>query len=76
MKRLMHSYSEDQLEYVYSCLDDISEAVSDLIHTHSSPDRISQTVAEIKADWILGAVEDGLMTKEQFVEIYSFLTAK
>lgn len=75
-KQELAKYDQKKVEYVRQCQDDIMDAISKY-YTDEGFDEASENVgsnlSEIKRDWMLGAIEDDLMTEEEFEDILDLI---
>ena len=73
--RDLEKYSDEQIEYVKECSDAITKAISDMyVNDDDDLDTpIGPKLSEIKRDYLEGAIEDDLMTEEEFEDIYNLL---
>lgn len=73
-KRELAQYDEEKVAYVRECQDEIMQAISDSYREDESGDLYQEPVgpklSEIKRDYLVGAIEDDLMTEEEFEDIF------
>lgn len=76
-KQDLMKYDKEKVDYVRQCQDDIMQAISDSYREDESGDLYEEPVgpklSEIKRDYLVGAIEDDLMTEEEFDEIFDAL---
>lgn len=70
-KRELDNYSPEQVEYVQECQDEISKAISKYYELED--ESVGPRLSEIKRDYLVGAIEDDLMTEEEFDDIFALL---
>lgn len=69
----LNKYDKEKVDYVRQCQDDIVKAISDR-YLHEDDDYpIGSTLSEIKRDYLVGAIEDDLMTEDEFEDILDLL---
>lgn len=74
-KRDLAKYSDEQIEYVKECQDEIGREIA---RFYAEEEELGDHVREIgisaiKTDYLMGAIEDELMTEEEFEEIFDLL---
>ena len=77
-KRALGQYTDEQIQYVKECQDELASAISDSYFDENGEfadeDRpIGSQLSEIKRDYMVGAIEDDLMTEEEFEDIMALL---
>lgn len=73
-KKELQSYTDEQIQYVKDCQDEISKAISDnYAREDEGLDPVGPKLSEIKRDYMVGAIEDDLMTEEEFEDIFDLL---
>lgn len=76
-KRELAQYDEEKVAYVRECQDEIMQAISDSYREDESGDLYQEPVgsklSEIKRDYLVGAIEDDMMTEEEFEAIFDAL---
>ena len=73
-RRKLNSYDKEKVDYVQKCYDDVLAAISDMYSVDDYDERVADVnIGAIKTDWLIGAIEDDLMTEEEFNEIYDLL---
>ena len=76
-KRELANYDQEKIDYVRRCQDDMMQAISDSYVEDESGDLYQEPIgpklSEIKRDYLVGAIEDDLMTEEEFEDIYNLL---
>ena len=76
-KRELAQYDEEKVAYVRECQDEIMQAISDSYREDEYVDLYQEPVgsklSEIKRDYLVGAIEDGMMTEEEFEAIFDAL---
>lgn len=76
-KDALAQYDEEQVEYVRECQQEIARVISDHYldddqeTDHSWP--VGPRVSQIKEDYLLGAITEGLMSEEEFEDIFDLL---
>jgi len=68
-KKALEHYTDEQVAYVKECQDEIGR---DLADHYSEEDHIT-AISEIKRDYLVGAIEDDLMTEDEFNDIFALL---
>ena len=70
-------YDAEKVDYVQECYDEVVKAISDSFvededgYLDQVP--VGSTISEIKRDYLVGALEDDLMTEEEFNTIYDLI---
>ena len=74
-KRELATYPAENVEYVKQCRDEILKAISDQYVDELENDKEVRNINlnAIKTDYMLGAIEDDMMTEEEFEKIYDLL---
>ena len=72
-RRKLAAYDKEKVDYVQRCYDDVLDAISDSYSEDYNEDAVNINIGAIKTDWLVSAIEDDLMTEEEFNEIYSLL---
>lgn len=65
---VLHTYSEEQIDFVIDCYEDILSDIADQYTFGHAIDEESAraNVSEIKSDYLMCALEDELLTEEEF----------
>lgn len=73
----LRNYSPEQVNYVKDCQKEISNVISnDYIYNFDGDNSevgIGSTISDIKTDYLLGAIDSGLMTEREFEDIFALL---
>lgn len=76
-KAALAKYSEEQIDYVKDCRQEVNRIISD---HYVADDRfldpswpVGPTASQVKRDWELMAINDGIMSEEEFDELYDLL---
>lgn len=75
-RKQLEQYDPEAVAYVQDCYDEVCKAISDKYFAEFDPEDYPSPVPserQIKEDYCLGAVEDGLMSYEEFDEIYDLI---
>ena len=75
-RRKLKQYDPEAVAYVQECYDEVCRAISDRYFAEFDPDDYPSPLPserQIKEDYCLGAIEDGLMSYEEFDEIYDLV---
>ena len=72
-KEALHKYPQDVIDYVKECRDKIVDRISQSYYTEEEDAPVGPAVSEIKRDYMTGAIEDDMMTEEEFEEIFDLL---
>ena len=77
-KRALAKYDPAKVDYVRDCQEDIMEEINaqyfDEDYNFADEDRpVGTKLSEIKRDYLVGAIEDDLMTEAEFEDIYNLL---
>lgn len=72
-KNSLAQYSPEKVEYVRKCQDELTKAISDSYFREDDDRPVGPILSEIKRDYLVGAIEDDLMTEEEFEDILSLL---
>jgi len=73
-RKILKTFDPEKVRYVQKCMDDINREYSRLAGPELSDDELELlNVQAIKTDWLIGAIEDDLMTEDEFEEIFSWL---
>ena len=75
-RRKLKQYDPKAVQYVQDCYDEVCRAISDKYSAEFDPEDYPSPVPserQIKEDYCLGAVEDELMSYEEFDEIYDLI---
>lgn len=70
-RKLLNEYEPDKVEFVQDCYQDVIDDISD--YYAGEEDARSIHTSEIKRDWLVEAIEDDLMTEDEFNDIYALL---
>lgn len=70
-RRALKEYDSAKVDYVRECRDEMSKAVSDYLMEDDTVSDIN--LSAIKTDYLLGAIEDELMSEEEFDAIFDLL---
>ena len=71
--RILNKYSDEQIAFVQRCDDDLKAEISKQFVEDWDPEVSAINLNAVKTDWMLGAIEDNLLTEEEFEEILSAL---
>lgn len=75
-RRILNKYDREQIEYVEECQNEIAKEISRHYTEEEQLDNddvIGVSLSLIKTDYLIGAIEDDLMTEEEFDEIFDAL---
>ena len=76
-RRELAQYDQSKVDYVRECQNEIMKAISDSYIEDESGDIYQEPVgpklSEIKRDYLVGAIEDDMMTEEEFEAIFDAL---
>lgn len=72
-KKALSSYSNEQIEYVKECRDEMSKEISKYYTEEDTDRHVGSKLSEIKRDYLVGAIEDELMTETEFDDIFDLL---
>jgi hypothetical protein len=77
-KQELAKYDKEKVDYVKRCQDDIMDAISDSYFDENGEyleenRPIGSTLSEIKRDYMVVAIEDDLMTEEEFEDILDLI---
>ena len=73
-KRALQQYDKEKVDYVRECQDEITRAISDSYTEEGDFDRpLGPKLSEIKRDYLVGAIEDDLMTEDEFEDIFELI---
>lgn len=72
-KRDLMKYGKEKVDYVRDCQDEIAKVISDYYAGDDDADYTGPKLSEIQRDYLLGAIEDDLMTEEEFEDIFDLL---
>lgn len=72
-KRDLIKYDKEKVDYVRECQDEITKVISDYYAGDDDVDYTGPKLSEIKRDYLVGAIEDDLMTEEEFEDIFDLL---
>lgn len=74
-RKALGKYSAEKVDYVKECYDEIGSLYSDyyLADNEEDESRISREINYCKKDYLVGAIEDNLMTEDEFNDIYQLL---
>ena len=73
-RKELEKYSDEQIKYVQECQDELASAISEnYAREDEGLDPVGPNLSEIKRDYMVGAIEDDLMTEEEFDEILDLL---
>lgn len=70
-RKLLDEYEPDKVEFVQDCYQAVLDDISDF-YTSENDERPIQT-STIKRDYLIEAIEDDLMTEDEFNDIYALL---
>ena len=74
-KDALADYDKEKVDYVRECQERLTKAISDY-YTEGRDERdynIGSELSEIKRDYMSGAIEDDLMTEEEFEDILALM---
>lgn len=71
-KRELTKFPQECVDYVRECQDEIAKVISDY-YTEEEERPVGPEISQIKKDYMLGAIEDDMMTEEDFDEIFDLL---
>lgn len=74
-KQALSDYDKEKVDYVKECQNRITKAISDY-YTEKKDEydyNLGAELSEIKRDYMLGAIEDDLMTEEEFEDIMALM---
>lgn len=67
-------YDKEKVDYVRECQDEIMKAISDRYTEDEDLDYpTGEKLSDIKRDYLVGAIEDDLMTEDEFEDIFALL---
>lgn len=69
----LNKYDKEKVDYVRQCRDDIVEAISEKYQHEDGDYPVGPKLSEIKRDYLVGAIEDDLMTEDEFEDILDLL---
>lgn len=69
----LNKFDTEKVQYVKECHDEMTSEISDSYQREDDDRPIGPTLSEIKRDYLIGAIEDDLMTEEEFDEILDLL---
>lgn len=76
-KRELAEYDPEKVDFVKRCQDDISREISRYYAEEDEYDQdesvIGVSLSAIKTDWMMEAIEEDLMTEEEFEEIFDLI---
>ena len=68
-------YDKEKVDYVRECQEELTKAISDY-YTEGKDEQdynIGSELSEIKRDYMVGAIEDDLMTEDEFEDILALM---
>lgn len=71
-KRELEHYDEEQVELVERCYDDVCDEISEYYMADDGRD-VGPRISSIKRDWMFEAIEDDLLTEEEFDKLYDLV---
>ena len=75
-RRQLKQYDPEAVQYVQDCYDEVCRTISDRYFAEFEDNADysgGPSERQIKEDYCLGAIEDGLMSYEEFDEIYDLV---
>lgn len=72
-KKALAQYDPKKVAYVRECQDEITKAISDSYQREEDDRPVGPILSEIKRDYLVGAIEDDLMTEEEFEDILALI---
>ena len=77
-KRDLMKYDKEKVDYVRECQNEIMKAISDSYFDEDDNfleenKPVGSVLSEIKRDYLVGAIEDDLMTEDEFEDIFGLL---
>ncbi len=73
-KRALSRYDKEKVDYVRECQEAITHVISDYYTQDEDYDRpIGSKLSGIKKDYLIGAIEDDLMTEDEFEDIFDLI---
>ena len=71
-QRQLSNFTQDQIDLVEHCYDDVCEEISEYYMADDGRD-VGPRISSIKRDWAVEAIEDDLLTAEEFDKLYNLL---
>lgn len=75
-RRELAKYDDYKVDYVMECNEAILDAISFYYEDEETPypeESIGPSISEIKNDYLVGAIEDDMMTEEEFNRIFELI---
>lgn len=72
-KKALAQYAPEKVAYVRECQDEITKAISESYFREDDDYPVGSKLSEIKRDYLVGAIEDELMTEEEFEDILDLI---
>ena len=72
-KKALAAYAPEKVAYVKECQDELTRAISDSYDREEDDRPVGPILSEIKRDYLVGAIEDDLMTEEEFEDILALV---
>lgn len=72
-KNALKKYDPEKVAYVKECQDELTKAISDSYEREEDDRPVGPILSEIKRDYLVGAIEDDLMTEEEFEDILALM---
>lgn len=69
----LNKYAPEKVAYVRECQDELIKAISDSYQREEDDRPVGPILSEIKRDYLVGAIEDDLMTEEEFEDILALM---
>jgi len=70
-REILKKYTPDQIALVQKCNDDLNAEISKQFAEDWDPEVGAVNLNSIKTDWLIEAIEDDLLTEEEFEELLS-----
>lgn len=70
-RSILQKYSTDQVKFVQECFDEVCSIASDSFDTEDTDEIVGRRMDECINDYAATAVEDGLLTDNEFDELYN-----
>jgi hypothetical protein len=71
-ERELNNYTEEQVSLVEECYEDVIEEISEWYMRDDGSD-VGHQISSVKRDWMLQAIEDDLLTEEEFDKLYDLV---
>lgn len=72
-RNALKQYDAEKVAYVQKCLDELTKAISDSYDREEDDRPVGPILSGIKSDYLVGAIEDDLMTEDEFEDIFALL---